>query len=263
MSPEEQDRLTEDIEQHGQRDPITVYEGMVLDGWHRYQACMMLEIEPVMCLLEDDADPVAFVISHNLHRRHLTGSQRAAAIVACSEWATVGKPIRNGEVTSPLATVPEMAKQAEVSERTIQQAKRATEAGLSDKVISGELSVSKAAEQAKPPVPKPEPPPVPEEEEDGGMVTISQAVLDAQNSLLDEMMAESVAFEKIVDADDKLAEAVATVKMQISQIAALKSQLEGANNKSNELIGMVKSLKRQVAALERDNQQLRISALPV
>jgi phage shock protein A len=77
------------------------------------------------------------------------------------------------------------------------------------------------------------------------------------------MIAESVAFEKIVDADDKLAEAVATIKMQISQIAALKSQLEGANNKANELIGMVKSLKRQVAALEKENQQLRISALPV
>ena len=55
----------------------------------------------------------------------MTPSQRAAAVVACSEWATAGKQPK-GEPGSPLkATVPEMAKDAEVSVRTIQQAKTA------------------------------------------------------------------------------------------------------------------------------------------
>jgi len=59
----------------------------------------------------------------------MTPSQRAAAVVACSEWATVKDNQYSksaGEPSSPAkATVPEMAKDADVSVRTIQQAKTA------------------------------------------------------------------------------------------------------------------------------------------
>jgi hypothetical protein len=51
-------------------------DGMVLDGWHRYLACAKAGVE-FKAMNFDGADPVAFVISRNLHRRHLTPSQRA------------------------------------------------------------------------------------------------------------------------------------------------------------------------------------------
>lgn len=73
--------------------------------------------------------PVALVKLRNLARRHLTGSQRAAAIVACNEWASAGRPF-NSAPGALLMTGPEMAKEADVSLRTIVQAKLALTAGL-------------------------------------------------------------------------------------------------------------------------------------
>ena len=93
------------------------------------------------------ADPVAFAKSHNLHRRNMTSSQRAAAVVACSVWATVKDnqyAKSAGAATSPAQTVPQMAKDAEVSERTIQQAKAAHVAGLGEAVRDGKITAEQA-----------------------------------------------------------------------------------------------------------------------
>lgn len=117
------------------------------DGWHRYRACMDLGIKPVQFKFEE-GDPVAFVLSHNLHRRHLTGSQRAAAVVACSNWAPPNIHPR-GEAASPLLTNQDMAQAANVSDLTIKDAKAAHKAGLGGKVTSGELTAEKAAAIAR------------------------------------------------------------------------------------------------------------------
>jgi hypothetical protein len=37
--------LAIDIEAHGQREPGVLFEGMVLDGWHRYRACEQIGVE--------------------------------------------------------------------------------------------------------------------------------------------------------------------------------------------------------------------------
>jgi hypothetical protein len=81
MPEKEIEALTLDIEAHGQRESGVLLDGMVLDGWHRYLACDKLGVQ-FKAKDFDGADPVAFVISKNLHRRHLTASQRAAAVVS-------------------------------------------------------------------------------------------------------------------------------------------------------------------------------------
>jgi hypothetical protein len=73
--------LCEDIEANGLRDPITIFEGKILDGRERYDACMRLNIECPTVELARNLDPVAFVISRNIHRRHLNESQRALLLV--------------------------------------------------------------------------------------------------------------------------------------------------------------------------------------
>src|SRR5262245_4683581 len=70
--------LKADIAAQGQKERIKLYHGRILDGRHRYRACVELGIEP---LTEDITglvdDPVAYVLSLNLERRHLSTGQRA------------------------------------------------------------------------------------------------------------------------------------------------------------------------------------------
>ncbi len=82
----EKNRLTElieDIRQHGQREPITLCDGMILDGRNRYQACQELGIEPKTKTF--DGDPWAYVWSLNGQRRDLVAEQRYLIWKFCNE----------------------------------------------------------------------------------------------------------------------------------------------------------------------------------
>ena len=68
--------LREDIREYGLREPITVLENKILDGIHRYKACLAVGVEPRFRPYEGDS-PLAFVLGLNLRRRHLTPTQRA------------------------------------------------------------------------------------------------------------------------------------------------------------------------------------------
>src|SRR6516164_3396880 len=70
------DELVADIRANGLIEPITVYEGMILDGRNRYSACEAAGVEPHFLEYDGD-DPLAFVLSMNVQRRHLDESQRA------------------------------------------------------------------------------------------------------------------------------------------------------------------------------------------
>jgi len=78
MSEEEIKELADDILNNGQRVPILMYEGKVLDGRNRIKALELLGCKP--SLVEEykgDSPALDVVISLNLHRRHLNPSQRA------------------------------------------------------------------------------------------------------------------------------------------------------------------------------------------
>jgi hypothetical protein len=77
MGEDEYRALVEDIRQHGLREPIVVWQGKIVDGRNRYRACMELGIEPQYREWDGRGSLTAFVVSQNLHRRHLTASQRA------------------------------------------------------------------------------------------------------------------------------------------------------------------------------------------
>lgn len=77
MTDEEYQGLKDDIQKSGQQEPIIVWRKQLIDGRNRLKACVELNIKPVWVEIDKDSDPIQYVLSHNLHRRHLTESQRA------------------------------------------------------------------------------------------------------------------------------------------------------------------------------------------
>lgn len=77
MDQEDFEKLKEDIAGFGLRHPITLYQGMILDGRHRYRACIEIGIEPIFEDWQGGSSVVEFVLGENLHRRHLTAGQKA------------------------------------------------------------------------------------------------------------------------------------------------------------------------------------------
>ena len=78
MSDEEFQELKVSIKEEGQHYPIVANEDLqVLDGHHRFRACIELDIEPDFEVrkFEDKLIEKKFVIEANLRRRHLTKFQ--------------------------------------------------------------------------------------------------------------------------------------------------------------------------------------------
>lgn len=86
MSDEEFKEFKEDISGNGLIEPIVLFQGKVLDGRNRYNACKELGIEVWGRNWEGGMDPVEYVVAKNLHRRHLTPGQRAAAAARALEY---------------------------------------------------------------------------------------------------------------------------------------------------------------------------------
>ena len=79
MTEEQYQALKADITKNGLLFPITLYENMVLDGWHRYQACEELHIDAKTSEYKGDS-PVGFIVGAST-RRDLTAEQKATLAV--------------------------------------------------------------------------------------------------------------------------------------------------------------------------------------
>src|SRR5688572_25362433 len=75
MPDDELEELAFDIQQHGLREPVVLYQDKILDGRNRYKACVMANAVCNFVPYSGD-DPLAFVVSCNLRRRHLNEAQR-------------------------------------------------------------------------------------------------------------------------------------------------------------------------------------------
>ena len=145
--------LKDSIGNIGVQNPITLFEGMVLDGWHRYTAANECDVDcPTVEL--GSTDPRDFVLAQNKARRHITQAQLALATTAVYAWRPHGdqKTVTMGtECPSPKSTA-ELAEISGVGERTIKQAK-AVQTKAAPEVVaavkSGEIGLPKAAAIAK------------------------------------------------------------------------------------------------------------------
>jgi hypothetical protein len=167
MPDAELNGLIDDIKDNGLRDEITTYHGEILDGRNRYRACEAAGVSPRFAEY-DGEDALGFVMSHNLHRRHLTESQRA---MVGAKWAKLKKGGAGGyKSDSPIGgsvsetkTRDEASKILNVGTSSIDRAKKVIKDApeLVEKVEAGEMTVNAAYQSVKKATPPADPEPEP------------------------------------------------------------------------------------------------------
>lgn len=153
MGQDELEALAADIRAHGLHNPIVIHEGAILDGRNRFAACEMAGVVPSFVEWDGAGDPTAWVVSQNLHRRHLSESQRA---MVAARLATLERGAnQHAQICAPSQT--EAAELLNVGRRSVQSARTVQEHGTPELVAavdSGEVAVSRAAEIARLPEPE-------------------------------------------------------------------------------------------------------------
>ena len=180
MDAKRYDELLADIREHGQRVPITICEGMILDGRNRHRACVDLGIDPIT--RDFKGDPWALSWSLNGARRDLEDVRRALIKLRCDEEsekirseeiaaegrrkmssAKAGNGNASKEKTTADHTDPRLksdggkhvarearAADAHVSSSTMARAEFiAKRPEIAEKVVSGEMKPSEAIRQIK------------------------------------------------------------------------------------------------------------------
>ncbi len=71
------DELAEDIKKKGLLHSVVKHNGQVIDGRNRLAACKRAGVPPTFIEWSGTGSVVAWILSTNLHRRHLTDQQRA------------------------------------------------------------------------------------------------------------------------------------------------------------------------------------------
>lgn len=160
MGDDEYAAFKADISAHGLREPIVLHEGRIVDGRNRYRACRELNLEPTTTTWDAKGSLVSFIASMNVHRRHLTSSQKA--IIAAEyepmfaaeakERQHAGKPA-NGTLANSLAkpshsgrAAEQAAKATGTNRQYVTDAKsiKAKSPEIAAKIKSGELTIPQA-----------------------------------------------------------------------------------------------------------------------
>jgi len=155
MLPEaELQKLAENIKTMGQLLPITSYEGKILDGRNRYQACQIAKVEPRIEEYTGD-DPLGLIASLNDHRRHDEPSERAmvgARMANLIHGGQGGKLNSSMETLKPAITIERAAELSGSTPASIKRAKPIVQSGipeLQDMVDRGEVSIRTGSKVAK------------------------------------------------------------------------------------------------------------------
>jgi hypothetical protein len=168
MNHPEFDRLCGDIAVNGLQEEIVLYEGHVLEGRNRYLACLARGVTPRFREYAGECgSPLAFVVTRNLHRRHLTESQRALVAARLKplfeeearQRQLAGRKqedqfqltanLRQGDKSGRNATSAQRAaERLQVSARSVESADRVKKQGvpeLVEAVAAGQVAVSAAS----------------------------------------------------------------------------------------------------------------------
>ena len=275
MQAEEFQSLKDSIESIGVQNPITLLDGMVIDGWHRYSAAAELGMHCPSVEIDGDIDPKDFVMAQNKARRHITAAQLAMATTAVYRWRPEGRIQLDTEC--PVAkTTAELAGISGVHASTIKQAK-SVQAHAAPEVIEavkrGEVGLPKAAAIAKlpmeeqaaalhKPTPKPaaKPAPVvePEAAEPEDYTELDAANDRASEALRDnEALRTALAVNQMAGTEEEKQQAAALIAEQAAYIKTLEATLRAVTLARDSLMEEAVQMKRQMAAQRREIDKLK------
>jgi hypothetical protein len=148
MGDKEFAEFKKDVETYGVKEFGTLYRGAVLDGRNRYKACQELGIEMTFCEIDEDEnfDPIAYVLSHNLHRRHLNAGQRADV---ADKIATMRQGTRTDIGSKDTKSITDAAEQMKVSPASVKRRRKVRNKGSDEvnaAITDGTLPVTTASE---------------------------------------------------------------------------------------------------------------------
>ncbi len=246
------DALRDDIKANGLRQPIILHEGMILDGGNRYRACVEAGIEPVF---EEHCggNLVSFVLSANLHRRHMTPGQQAAIVASAQDWAkaqTVGRP-EKGQVVDHFDTVEQRATAAGVSRVTQMKADKVAKAdpALAREVAQGAVSLPKAVEQVEKRAPKPKRRLT---EADEARPSANDELVEAQHTITDlaaenESLRDRLAVEQMDASEEGKAEAATTISELRERVRTLEAENDALKASRDTYMQKVSEMQKQIA----------------
>lgn len=271
MSADEFKSLKDSIENIGVKNAITLYEGMVLDGWNRYQAAQELGMPCPAQDLEPEDDPRDYVKAQNKHRRHLTTGAWALIEVALYAWRpSAGRPGNSAPGAELTRTSQQMADSIGAGVRTIEQAK-AVEAKavpeVKQAVLSGKTSLKTAEQISKLPkeeqaaaVAAPRPAKHQGKPKKVPAVKLVNAEIKAANATQAQTAAEErthqledelrVVREQLAEAEEDIA-SVAKVLDAGDQLAAALAEARKYRELANGLQARVLSMTTEIADLKR------------
>ena len=248
MSQEERQDLADSIENIGVQNPITIHEGMVLDGWHRYSIAAELGMDCPEVELDEDVDPRDFVLASNKSRRHLTKSQLALAFAKVYEWTPSG--VTRRALGAHLKTNQELADLSGTSKRTIAQAKQVIKDGSEDvvkAVESGKISTKRGAEIAR----------LPKDQQAAAIDEPRPSILDGNEPDEEELaateraiQADLEAMNKFLEADDKMAELAEENKRLRYLVAQKEIRIRALINEKNSAVKTCKAAQRRLDKYE-------------
>lgn len=150
LEGKEYEELCNDIAANGLLEAIWLHpDGSILDGRNRYRACLQVGTEPRFETWRG-VDELEFVLSKNLHRRHLNESQRAMIAARLANMDR-GRPETNGSIDLFISQ-PKAAGLLNVSVPSVKRAaavQRECEPEIIEAIDKGELAVSQAYRQVR------------------------------------------------------------------------------------------------------------------
>lgn len=250
MAGAEFDALVADIAANGLQNPIVLFDEMVLDGGNRYRACQVADVEPRFVQFTGDSI-VSFVLSANLHRRHMSAGQQAAIVSAAQDWAKAqpaSRPSEKAGNVTGLSTVADRAAQSGASDKTQRMADKVAKASpeLVRQVAHGEKTLPQAVREVSPPKPAP----VVTQVQPPANDELREQISDLA-SMLEEVRADNESMVRVFEADDKVTAALAEAKRYREQLRIVESRVTGLTNECAEAKRLARMWQKRCEKLEK------------